>query len=89
MAKINVCMDTLVKNSKGKFITVTFKTKKGYTKKLNGRIGVHGDPYRYDSETTGGKYLLIWEVKTRTPKRVNLRTIERIAMEGTVLTVAK
>ena len=89
MAKINVCMDTLVKNSKGRFLTVTFKTKAGYTKKLNGRIGVHGAPYRHDSETTGGKYLLIWEVKTRTPKRVNLRTIERIAMDKTVLYVAK
>ena len=89
MIKVNTAMKKLIENSKGKFVTVTFKTKKGYTKKLNGRIGVNGYPAYAHFPSTGGHYMLLWEVKSRTPKYVSLRTIERVAMEGTVLEVAK
>ena len=87
--KANICIDTLVKASKGRFVTVTFKTKSGRTRVLNGRIGVGGAPARQDSKATGGKYLLLWEVKTRGYRKVNLRTVSRIAMEKTELFVNK
>jgi len=86
--KANICIDTLVKASKGRFVTVTFKTKSGRTRVLNGRIGVGGAPARKDTQT-GGKYLLLWEVKTRGYRRVNLATVSRIAMEKTELFVSK
>lgn len=85
---MNISIDTLVKHSKGRFVTVTFKTKSGRTRKLNGRIGVGGADYRKDTQT-GGKYLLLWEVAKRDYRRVNLSTVERIALDKTVLYVGK
>ena len=81
---MNKLMDVLVRESQGTFLTLTFTKKNGDIRSINGRIGVEGASYRSDTKA-GDPYLLIWECKTRTHKRINLNTIERIASRNAVL----
>lgn len=72
-----------IRNSSGKFITVTFKKKDGTTRKLNGRIGVTRfikDGGKLQEETA--KYYLLWEVKTRNYRYVNKYSIFSVTCEG-------
>ena len=84
---MNKLIDTLVRESNGKFLTLTFKKVGGSMRTINGRIGVDGSDYRFDAQN-GKPYLLIWEVKSRGYRRVSLDTVERIASQGAVLYTA-
>ena len=88
VTNMNILINTLVRESKGKFLTIDFVKSNGEVRKINGRIGVDGADYRKDS-SDGSKYLLVWEPATRGYRRVNLNTVMRIASQGSVLYVAK
>lgn len=86
--KVNT-ITRLIENSNGKFMTVTFVKKDGQERTLNGRIGVHYNgeaaPSRFDAHIK--PYLLLWEVKTRGFRRINLDTIKAINTAGVRFTL--
>lgn len=80
--------DAITRATAGRWLTVTFCKADGSVRRINGRIGVRyrGKPayYRMDSKS-GRRYLLIWSVRDRGFRRVDLSTITRIAADGLVL----
>jgi len=84
---MNKLIDILAKASNGRFMTVTFVKKDGTLRTINGRTGVHfngeASPVRYDANDQA--YILMWSVRDRNFRRINLNTVERIASQGSVL----
>lgn len=86
---MNALIDNIIEQSRGRFLTVTFRKKNGQLRTINGRIGVfhEGWPadYRYDAMQSEGRFFLIWSVRDRGFRRVNAESVVRIASQGTVI----
>ena len=84
---MNIIIDSVMKVSGGKFITVEFNNNKGELRKINGRTGVHykGQPASYRFDAQGKPYFLVWECKSRQFKRIRTDAIKRISCSSTVL----
>ena len=84
---MNTLINMIATATNGRFFTVTFTTKAGRERTINGRTGVRyrgeASPVRMDG--AGTEYLLIWSVKDRSYRRVNLDTVKRISFKGSVV----
>jgi hypothetical protein len=80
-------VDTIIRESAGKFVTVTFEKLDMTERTINGRIGVRhkGTPAPYRRDTDDNEYLLLWSVRDRGYRRISGRRILRVAAGGTVL----
>jgi hypothetical protein len=80
-------IDTIVKMSGGRFVTITFTKANGDTRTVNGRLGVRyfGAPASPRMDSALKQYLLLWEVRSRGFRRIALDTIERVATQKTVI----
>ena len=67
----------MIKDTKGKFFTVTFTKKDGTTRVMNARLGVKaylkGGELPYDSEAKG--LIPVYDVKTKDYRMVNINSI--------------
>jgi len=67
----------MIKDTKGKFFTVTFTKKDGTTRVMNARLGVKaylkGGELPYDSEVKG--LIPVYDVKTKDYRMVNINSI--------------
>jgi len=70
----------MIKDTKGKFFTVTFTKKDGTTRVMNARLGVKaylkGGELPYDPDAKG--LIPVYDVKTRDYRMVNLNTITNL-----------
>ena len=70
----------LIKDTKGKFFTVTFIKKDGTTRVMNARLGVKvylkGGELPYDSEAKG--LIPVYDVKTGDYRMINVDTITKL-----------
>ncbi|NJL70277.1 MAG: hypothetical protein HC888_01100 [Candidatus Competibacteraceae bacterium] len=80
-------IDTIVKMSNGRFITVTFTKLNGDERTINGRLGVRwlGKPSGDRMDSGDREYLLVWDVRSRGFRRVAVDTIKRVATQNTVI----
>lgn len=80
---------TLIKNTKGKFFTVTFIKKDGTTRVMNARLGVkaylRGGSLPYDPEPKG--LLPVFDVKTGDYRMININTITNLKIGKDVYNV--
>lgn len=77
-------VESIVKASKGKFMTIEFVKADGTVRTINGRIGVHwrGIPTIARHDLNGHPYLLVWEVRTRGYRNIALDRIRSIRTQG-------
>lgn len=79
--------DTVAKLTNGRFMTVDFIKADGTERTINGRVGVKYNgtksPIRLDG--AGKKYLLVYSVRDKGFRRINIETVKRISAEGSVL----
>ena len=70
----------MIKDTKGKFFTVTFTKKDGTTRVMNARLGVKaylkGGELPYDSEAKG--LITVYDVKTGDYRMINVDTITKL-----------
>jgi hypothetical protein len=70
----------MIKDTKGKFFTVTFTKKDGTTRVMNARLGVKaylkGGELPYDPDAKG--LIPVYDVKTRDYRMVNVNTITKL-----------
>jgi hypothetical protein len=70
----------MIKDTKGKFFTVTFTKKDGSTRVMNARLGVKaylkGGELPYDPESKG--LIPVYDVQTRDYRMVNVNTITNL-----------
>ena len=70
----------MIKDTKGKFFTVTFIKKDGTTRVMNARLGVKaylkGGELPYDPEAKG--LIPVYDVKTKDYRMVNINTITKL-----------
>ena len=70
----------MIKDTKGKFFTVTFTKKDGTTRVMNARLGVKvylkGGELPYDSEAKG--LIPVYDVKTGDYRMINVDTITKL-----------
>lgn len=75
----------ILKNSKGKIMTVVYKKKDGQLRVLNTRTGVKqnitGKGLKYDPETYG--YVIVWDLKKGNYRTVNPETATGLRAMGT------
>jgi hypothetical protein len=87
--KLNALIDSIIEQSRGRFLTVTFRKNNGEIRTINGRVGVHHNgwaaDHRYDSFGNETYYFLIWSVRDRGFRRINAENVIRIASQGTVI----
>lgn len=81
-------VETIVKASKGRFMTIEFTKANGEVRTINGRIGVHwrGIPTVTRHDMKGKPYLLVWEVRTRGYRNIALDRIRSIRTQGLKIT---
>lgn len=71
--------------SKGKFVSVTFKKKDGTIRKLNGRLGV--TKYLHGGKCTlNDNYVILWDAKHCGYRAVNKDTILTVRSQGYTFT---
>ncbi len=79
----------LIKNTKGKFFTVTFIKKDGTTRVMNARLGVkaylRGGNLPYDPEPKG--LLPVFDVKTKDYRMININTITDLKIGNNIYNV--
>ena len=84
---MNTLIDRIIEESKGKFMTITFRKNNGDLRTINGRIGVFyegmASDHRYDSLEKRQAYFLIWSVRERGYRRVNADNVISIRSQGT------
>jgi hypothetical protein len=80
----------LIKNTNGKFFTVTFIKKDGSTRVMNARLGVkvylRGGQLAYDAEEKG--LIPVYDVKTKGYRMVSVNTITNLKIGKNEYTVA-
>lgn len=69
----------LIKGSKGRFFSVTFKKKEGEIRTLNVR-------YLKQQPNELG-YVLLLDMKDKTPKNVNLQTLSQLKINNQILKI--
>lgn len=84
---INRTIENLIRQSNGKFLTVTFRKKDGTTRTLNGRIGVkfNGKPSEARFDGVNQPYYLLWSPQERGYRRIKADEIIALASGGLVV----
>lgn len=81
----------ILKNSKGKIMTIVYKKKDGTTRIINTRTGVKvnikGTGLKYDPEKYG--YVILWDVQKRNYRTVNPSTATRLTSQGKTYTITE
>lgn len=77
-------VEAIVRESKGRFMTIEFIKANGEVRTINGRIGVHwhGIPAVARHSMGGKQYLLVWEVRTRSYRNIALDRVRSIRTQG-------
>lgn len=79
----------ILKNSKGKLMTVVYKKKNGQLRVLNTRTGVKqnitGKGLAYDPEKYG--YVIAWDMQKRNYRTVNPETASKLSAMGKTYTI--
>lgn len=79
----------ILKNSKGKIMTVAYKKKNGQIRVLNARTGVKsnitGKGLAYDPEKYG--YVIVWDMQKRNYRTVNPGTASKLTSMGKTYTI--
>ncbi len=79
----------ILKNSKGKIMTVVYKKKNGQLRVLNTRTGVKqnitGQGLAYDPEKYG--YVVVWDMQKRNYRTVNPQTASKLNAGGKSYTI--
>lgn len=90
---MNTLIDSIIEESNGKFMTITFRKNNGHLRTINGRIGVFYEgmaaDHRYDSLEQRQAYFLIWSVKERGYRRINANNVISIRSQGTEVVLRK
>jgi hypothetical protein len=73
---------SLIAQSNGKFVTVTFRKKDGSLRKMNGRLGVKKHLKGGESTVDHTKYLVLYDVQSKGYRCVNKNTIESVALSN-------
>jgi hypothetical protein len=79
---ISFAFATLVAQSNGKFVTVTFKKKDGEIRKMNCRLGVTKHLKGGVSTVDHDKYLVVYDVQSKGYRCINKSTIVSVALSG-------
>lgn len=84
---INSTIENLIRQSNGKFMTVTFRKQDGSTRTLNGRIGVRYNGKRTEPryDGTNQPYYLLWSPQERGYRRIKADEIIAVATGGLVV----
>lgn len=81
----------ILKNSKGKIMTIVYKKKDGTTRIINTRTGVKvnikGTGLKYDPEKYG--YVILWDMQKRNYRTVNPNTATRLTSQGKTYTITE
>ena len=89
MSNISAVFATLIAQSKGHFVTVTFKKKDGTLRKMNCRTGVTKHIKGGVSTIDHDKYLVVYDMVSSGYRAINKATIVSVALGGEVVTVAQ
>ena len=73
---------SLIEQSNGKMVTVSFIKKDGSLRVLNGRIGVHKYVKGSSNSKENEQYITLYDVKNKGYRSVNRDTITGIRCEG-------
>lgn len=81
----------VLKNSKGKIMTIVYRKKNGATRILNTRTGVKknikGTGLKYDPEMYG--YLILWDLQKNNYRTVNPNTATKLSSQGKTYTITE
>ena len=75
---------SIIEDSNGKFVSVTFTKKDGTLRCLNGRIGVVKHLKGGKSTVDHDKYLVLFDVINGGYRCVNRDTIQRVTVDGVI-----
>lgn len=72
-----VKLESMIKSSNGKFISVTFTKKNGELRKLHGRLGVKKDLHGGVNKVVknSNSYMTIWDKQKSAYRTINLSTV--------------
>lgn len=73
---------SMIDNSNGKMVTVTFIKQDGSTRILNGRLGVKKYLKGGKSSVDANEYISIYDVQNKGYRSVNRNTIVALRMQG-------
>jgi hypothetical protein len=73
---------SMIDNSNGKMVTVTFIKQDGSTRILNGRLGVKKYLKGGKTSTNTAEYISIYDVQNKGYRSINRNTIVALRMQG-------
>lgn len=73
---------SMIDNSNGKMVTVTFIKQDGSTRILNGRLGVKKYLKGGKLNTNSAEYISIYDVQNKGYRSINRNTIVALRMQG-------
>ena len=73
---------SMLENSEGTFVGLTFRKKDGTTRELNGRLGVRKGTKGGSSRINPRDYIILYDVKNDGFRAVNLATLSQVRMRG-------
>lgn len=79
----------LIAQSKGKFVTVTFKKKDGNLRKMNCRLGVTKHLKGGTSTVDHDKYLVVYDVHSKGYRCIDKDAIVSLVIAGEVATLSQ
>ena len=88
MSNISTVFAALIAQSKGKFVTVTFKKKDGNLRKMNCRLGVTKHLKGGTSTVDHDKYLVVYDVQNAGYRCINKDTIVSVALGGEAASIS-
>lgn len=77
---------SLIDNSNGKFVSVTFTKKDGSTRVLVGRLGVTSHLKGGTSTLDADKFITIFDVQKKGYRAINRETIQSVRIDGVEVT---
>jgi len=89
MSNISTVFAALIAQSKGKFVTVTFKKKDGNLRKMNCRLGVTKHLKGGTSTVDHDKYLVVYDMQSKGYRCINKDTIVSLSLAGEVATLTQ
>ena len=86
---ISTVFAALIAQSKGKFVTVTFKKKDGELRKMNCRLGVTKHLKGGTSTVDHDRYLVVYDMQSKGYRCINKDTIVSLSLGGEVATLSQ
>lgn len=77
-------LDSIIKNTAGRILTVSFIKKNGQSRSITGRVGVkhHGKPSSHRMDSSRKAFILIYSMRDRGFRRIDLSQIVSIKADG-------